>query len=374
MTHFLPVRTGVLVTAALLLLSSTAACADDIPANDTDTDGGWVQTLGKRIKTLDDDAEGTLGVHVHHLGEDKRLDHKGDRLWYLSSAVKVPVAIVLLQQVEDGELSLDDELTLEPSHRIDGAGDLLWVEPGQAYSLDNLLKRMLIDSDNVATDMLIETIGVETLNRRLQQMTSQGFFGSSDFEPLTTLAEVRYSVYGEMHSDARTLDREQLVEIASAPIGDERAAALARALEVDRDTLDTDDMTTAFDRYYDTRVNSATLKGYADLLTALVRGELINEEHRELLFDNLKIDRYDGYRLEGGLPQDVSFIQKTGTQHQRACHMGVIRPDAPDNAIVLAVCIEDMDEGNPAEALFEQLGEAITETLLAPAQAENTNA
>ncbi|REC95478.1 serine hydrolase [Kushneria indalinina] len=361
MTRFLSARTGSFVTAGLLVLSSAALYAED-----TRPEENWVKTLGERITTLDNEAEGTLGVHVHRLADDTSLDHKSDRLWYLSSAVKVPVAIVLLQQVEAGERSLDDELTLEASQRIDGAGELLWVEPGQAYSLDNLLERMLIDSDNVATDMLIEAIGVDTLNGQLQQMTRQGFFGSSDFEPLTTLAEVRYSVYGDIHPDARTLDREQLVEIASAPIGDERVAALARTLDVDREALNTDDMTTAFDRYYDTRVNSATLKGYADLLTALVRGELINEEHRELLFDNLKIDRYDGYRLEGGLPQDVSFIQKTGTQHQRACHMGVIRPDEPDNAIVIAACIEDMDEGAPAEALFKQIGEAITETMLAP--------
>lgn len=151
-------------------------------------------------------------------------------------------------------------------------------------------------------------------------------------------------------------------------------AALARTLEVERDALDTDDMTTAYQRYYDTRVNSATLKGYADLLAALVRGDLINDEHRERLFENLKIDRYDAYRLEAGLPDDVAFIQKTGTQHQRACHMGVIRPDEPDNAIAIAACVEDMDEGAPAEALFERLGEAITETMLVPESDENARA
>ncbi|WP_456269563.1 class A beta-lactamase-related serine hydrolase [Kushneria sp. AK178] len=359
MTRFLSARIGSLVTTALLLLASAAASAED-----TRTNGDWVASLGERVTALDDEAEGTLGVHVHRLADDTRLDHRGERLWYLSSAVKVPVAIVLYQQVEDGALSLDDELTLEPSQRIDGAGDLLWVEPGQAYSLDNLMERMLIDSDNVATDMLIEAIGVDTLNDRLQQMTRQGFFGSSDFEPMTTLAEVRYGVYSEIHPDARDLDRDQLIEIASAPIGDERVAALVRALGVERDTLDTNDMTTAYKRYYDTRVNSATLQGYVNLLTALIRGELINDDHRERLFANLKIDTYDSYRLEAGLPRDVSFIQKTGTQHQRACHMGVIHPDEPDNAIVIAACIENMDEGAPAEALFQRLGEAITETML----------
>ncbi|WP_438764249.1 serine hydrolase [Kushneria sp. TE3] len=360
MTRFLSTRIGSLVTAGLLLSGAP------VQADDTRADDDWVQRLDERVTALDNEAEGTLGVHVHRLADDTRLDHRGDRLWYLSSAVKVPVAIALLQQVEDGERSLDDELTLEASQRIDGAGDLLWVDPGQAYSLSNLLERMLIDSDNVATDMLIEAIGVDALNDRLQRMTRQGFFGSSDFEPMTTLAEVRYGVYGEIHPEARELDRDQLIEIASAPIGDERVAALTRALEVERDTLETDDMTTAYARYYDTRVNSATLSGYADLLAALVRGDLINDEHRALLFDNLKIDTYDSYRLEAGLPRDVSFIQKTGTQHKRACHMGVIRPDAPDEAIVVAACIEGMDEGAPAEALFERLGEAITETLLSP--------
>ncbi|WP_239495284.1 serine hydrolase [Salinicola halophilus] len=324
----------------------------------------WETRLGERIATLDEEAAGELGVFIHRLEDDTTLGHKSDRLWYLSSAVKVPIAIVLLQQVENGELSLDDELTLEASDRIDGAGELLWIDPGASYSLDNLLERMLIDSDNVATDMLIRAIGEETLNERIADMTRRGFFRDGGFEPITTLAEVRYGVYGEIHPKARELDRETLIEVAAANIGPERVEALRRVLDVEADALETEDMTEAYSRYYDREVNSATLESYAGLLTALVRGELLDDAHRQLLYENLKLDTYDAYRLEGGLPREAAFIQKTGTQHRRACHMGVVEPTDPDRAIVITACTEAMDEAAPSEALLKRVGEAIAETML----------
>lgn len=347
-----------LLGGLLALSLSSATSAEETPSDD------WVNRLGERIDALEREADGELGVHVRRLRDDSSFDHQGDRLWYLSSTVKIPVAVVVLQQVERGDLSLEDELTLEPSQRIDGAGDLLWQDPGARYSIDNLLERMLIDSDNIAADMLIGTIGIDTLNDRIQAMTQDGFFGDSPFEPFTTLAEVRYAVYGEIHPSARDLDREQLIEIAAAPIGPERVDALARTLNLSHDELQIDDMDTAYQRYYAKQLNSATLAGYSDLLASLVRGELLDDEHRELLYRDLKIDSYDAYRLEGGLPRSVDFIQKTGTQHRRACHMGVIRPDQPDEAIVVTACTAEMDEAGPSERLLERVGEAIDEILL----------
>ena len=49
--------------------------------------------------------------------------------------------------------------------------------------------------------------------------------------------------------------------------------------------------------------------------------------------------RYERYnRLEAGLPEDVPFIQKTGTQLERACHVGVIEPQDERRAIVVVTC------------------------------------
>jgi len=60
----------------------------------------------------------------------------------------------------------------------------------------------------------------------------------------------------------------------------------------------------------------------------------------------------------------VPFIQKTGTQLDRACHVGVIEPRDGARAIVVAACAEGLDEGKEAGQLFERVGQAITRALL----------
>ena len=71
-----------------------------------------------------------------------------------------------------------------------------------------------------------------------------------------------------------------------------------------------------------------------------MRGELLSAESRDLLYGFMKLDSYDNYRLEAGLPEDVPFIQKTGTQLERACHVGVIEPQDERRAIVVVACAE----------------------------------
>lgn len=78
----------------------------------------------------------------------------------------------------------------------------------------------------------------------------------------------------------------------------------------------------------------------------------------------MKLGSYDNYRLEAGLPEDVPFIQKTGTQLERACHVGVIEPQDATRTIVVVACAEALDEGSEAGRLFEQVGQAISQALL----------
>jgi beta-lactamase class A len=80
----------------------------------------------------------------------------------------------------------------------------------------------------------------------------------------------------------------------------------------------------------------------------------------------MKIDIFTNYRLQAGLPRSAKFIHKTGTQHRRACHSGVINPqNGGADAIVVVTCAADLDEQREAGKVFERVGRAITKTVLA---------
>lgn len=269
------------------------------------------------------------------------------------------MALSVLQEVEARKGSVQQQLVLTEDDKVDGSGAVVWQPVGSRYTIESLLKRMLEQSDNTAANMLVRSIGVDTLNRRAKAMMGDGV------GPLTDFSQIRYDVYAELHPDARKLKHIDLVKIAGAPMGPQRVAAFRRTMSLDEGDLKVRTIDEAYERYYQREQNSATLVAYGGMLEKFVKGELVSPRHQQLLFIDMKFDRYDNYRLEAGLPRTVKFIHKTGTQFERACHMGVIHPqDGGRNAIVVATCAEGLDENKLAGQMFEQIGRAITQTML----------
>ena len=322
----------------------------------------WLNPLSAAIGDIDADMPGRFGVYVRRLGEEAgSLDLGDDHAWYLSSTVKVPVAIAVLEQVDAGRLSLDQELELRESDFVDGAGDMLGREPGERFSIATLLEKSLRDSDSTATDMLIRQIGEVDLNRRIRDWVGRGF------GRITTILQVRYDAYGALHPRVVELSNMDLVGLRQADDRDARLDALADLLEVGREDLDAESLEAVFGRYYETGANSAPLEMFADMLQMLVAGELLSEESTQLLLDHMRAISTGDRRIQAGLPAGTDFAQKTGTQIARACNVGVINPDAvEEGATIVVACAEDYDDIAEAEGAFQALGRALAEAGLAP--------
>ena len=320
----------------------------------------WSDALRQHIERIDKATPGQLGVYIKRLDNGETLSYQADRPWYLGSTTKLPIALAVLQEAEGGKLSLAQKVTLQETDKVDGSGNVVWQKSGTTYTVDALLKRMLMESDNTAANMLIRTVGEDTLNQRARQ-----YLGTQGFNRLTTFTAVRREVYGELHPKARELTNTQLVQVAAQPKGPQRVDAIVRTLSIPRAELRVKTMDEAYTRYYARQFNAAPLSAYGGMLEQMVTGKLVTPQHLQRLSVDLKYETYDAYRLEAGLPRTVRFIHKTGTQLHRACHMGVINPqDGGRAAIVVATCAEELDEQREAGRAFEQIGRAITQTLL----------
>jgi len=353
----------------LLSLALLAGCRGEPPgpverqAEAQRADPAWVAPLDAAIAAIDETMPGEFGVHVARFGEHAgTLDRGAERRWYLSSTIKVPVAIAVLEQVDAGRLALEEELELGRGDFVDGAGDLLQLEPGTRLSIATLLQKSLRDSDSTATDMLIRRIGERHLNERIADWTGGGF------GPVTTILQVRYDAYGALHPGVAALDNMQIVALRNAEAGEPRLQALARVLGVEREALGTASLQDAFDDYYDTGANSATLSSFARLLQRLVAGELLSADGTALLLGHMRAITTGDRRIAAGLPPGADFAQKTGTQLGRACNVGILdAARGTDGATVVVACAEDFGEPAQAEQAFQALGRALADTVLAPA-------
>jgi beta-lactamase class A len=330
---------------------------ESFPAAEVNT---WTARVMEEIRRINEGMDGSIGVYIKNLSDGHSVNHNAEDYWYLSSTIKIPLAIAVLQEIEEGKFSLDDELVLKESDFVDGAGDLLWQRPGNAYSIAELIDKMVRNSDSSATDMLIRLIGEEEFNSRIEQsMVREGF------NRITTILQVRHDAFSELHENAKNLTNLDFIEANSIISRPERLNRLIEMMSIDETELKAQSIEEAFERYYERKLNSAKLVSMGILLERLYKGELLNEKHTRLLLEMMENITTGERRIKAGLPANFQFAQKTGTQIESACNVGIVYPENKENkSVIIAVCMVNYGEIGTAEKAFENIGRTISEIIL----------
>jgi beta-lactamase class A len=115
---------------------------------------------------------GTGGVAAKHLGTGEEIRVNADAETGTASTIKVPILIELFRQVEAGLIDLDTKIADSPETRTKGSGILRNLSPGIPLTVRDVATLMIIVSDNTATNMLIDLVGIERVNAT---MTAFGF-------------------------------------------------------------------------------------------------------------------------------------------------------------------------------------------------------
>ena len=334
-----------------------AAVLATVPLPSLAIDVDWQAALRARLERIDQDFPGDIGVYVYAVESGRSLSFRGDESWYLASGVKVPVAIAVMRSIEARELALDTPIVLLEADYVDGAGATNLHPAGTPLRVDYLLEQMLVHSDNTASDVLIRTVGLERVNRIAQELVSQQV-------GITTLADVRRRTYGAFHPAAARLQGKDLLALKRARDGHARLALLAKLLDVPVDALAPGTLDSAFDAYYATQLNAAPLSDYAHMLSALVLGHALDPASTNYLLGVMERVQTGRKRLRAGLPRDVVFAHKTGTQHRRACDFGIVTVDAGRQAlerhVVIAACTRGDASLTRSERALRDIAIALT--------------
>ena len=322
MRHFKRWLAGALLCA--LLPASAGVLAQTNWYYEVDKQSTWQGDLDARMRAIEEVFGGALGVYVQNLSTGEAYSWQADAPWYLASLIKVPVAAQVLAERQAGRLSLDDRLTLARSDFVDGAGPVNWHDPGTPTSIRYLLEQMLTVSDNSATDMLIDRVGLDAVNARAQRMVAASNGRPEDLGTISKLVGVRQGVYGQLHPEARQLSGLDFMALRQHRVS-QRSAALARTLGVSEESFEQPDYDHAFDAYEATGENVGTLRAYGDLLASLHHGgmEEVNAEQRQALLAILQRTTSGERRLKQGIGSEFTFAHKTGTQHRRSCDAGI---------------------------------------------------
>lgn len=87
-----------------------------------------------------------------------------------ASTIKIPIAVAFLQDVDAGKIKLNEKLPITKDVVASGAGDIQYNQNQKELSALTTLTKMMVISDNTATNMIIKRLGGKAvLNKRFQQ-------------------------------------------------------------------------------------------------------------------------------------------------------------------------------------------------------------
>ena len=126
-------------------------------------------TLEKRIAAELYSYHGQMSVFVDDL-QGRTVEIGADETFETASTIKAYILAALYLQAGRGKASLDQTITYRPEHFVDGSGMLRALGVGAALKVRDAATMMIICSDNIATNMVIDYLGLETINACIREL------------------------------------------------------------------------------------------------------------------------------------------------------------------------------------------------------------
>jgi beta-lactamase class A len=244
------------------------------------------QKLEANIHEIDQHLDGVMGVAIEDLNTGDQFFLHENEVFAQASSIKIAVLAELYRQAQQGKLKLTDLYTVQASDLVADSNIMGGLTPGVTrLTLQDLATMTVAVSDNSATNVLIDRIGMENVNAMLD---SQGL--------------------------SHTRLRRKMMDLDAAKQG---------------------------------RENISTPREMMTLLTALYRGKVLNKEMENDFFTMLSTGK-DSW-IPRDLPADLKIADKPGALEAVRNDSGVVFVEGrPYVLCVMTAYLENERDGEEA--------------------------
>ena len=135
--------------------SSTEAVMNDVPESESERVQKFLEEARQEIENYN----GVAGLYVWDLEEDSGYGIRPDEQFFAASTIKIPIMVAVYRKVDEGELEFSQQIEIKEEDWAAGAGWLQWEKAGTRQTVGDLLILMMTQSDNVAANALVRTVG-----------------------------------------------------------------------------------------------------------------------------------------------------------------------------------------------------------------------
>ena len=225
--------------------------------------------LKSEVESVFSDSVIDVGVAFVDLSDVNRIagfSVNGKMPLVSASMIKLAILAEFLEEVEKGELSLEEPYTLQADDIVGGTGSVQSAGAGSVHTLGELARLMICDSDNTAANVLVKRMGMDAVNDQMKELG---------------------------------LENTQLNRLMM----DEEAIAQHKE-------------------------NFMSAEDAAVLLARIYRGQLVSETASAFALEALEAQS-DSVGLAQGLPEGVVFAHKTGTLAMVKNDGGIVEAKKP---------------------------------------------
>lgn len=124
------------------------------------------QKFQAELQGIADGFDGVAGLHVVDLTSGDRFDVRGDLVFPQASAIKIAILLELFRRADSEPGLRRERVELTAANRTGGSGVLqVLTDGGSALSLEDHAIYMILHSDNTSTNILIDRLGMDAINR-----------------------------------------------------------------------------------------------------------------------------------------------------------------------------------------------------------------
>jgi len=230
--------------------TSSAPLAEDLSAK-----------LSADLNRMAADYDGVMGIFVKDLTSGQTFAVNADTIFPQASSIKIPLLIELMRQAQSGKINLRDRVDIHRAGLVGGSGVLqFFSDGGSSISIHDLAVLMVVLSDNSATNLLIDRVGMDNVNSMLDGL--------------------------DLH---RTRLARKMMDITAEQAG---------------------------------RENQSTPREMATLVEQLNAGKLLDAEHTKATLEILEYPKDSP--LRAGVPDTITVAEKPGSLAGAQCDSGIV--------------------------------------------------
>lgn len=129
-----------------------------------------LSALQSQLTSLSKNFHGAVGIAVRDLNSGDGFSIRGSESFVQASSIKIAILLTLLRQDQDGRLHLTDLVPLPKTEFVGGSGIIQYFDgSGEQLTIHDLAVMMIVLSDNTATNLVLDRVGIDPVNAFLTQ-------------------------------------------------------------------------------------------------------------------------------------------------------------------------------------------------------------